>query len=143
VHLAQQVHTMASQDARAKASRRRYSEAFKRELVERSLQPGASVSAIALEHRMNANVLFKWRRAHLRGAARIAQRVPGAAVLLPVNVSAAQQSPAHTSPAHTASTTALRAGVIEIDLGGARVRVHGAVDEANLRCVLQALRTYA
>jgi transposase len=30
-------------------------------------------------------------------------------------------------------------GLIEIDIGAARVRVRGAVDEANLRCVLQAL----
>jgi Transposase len=36
----------------------------KRELVERSLQPGASVSGIALENCINANVLFKWRREH-------------------------------------------------------------------------------
>ena len=32
------------------------------------------------------------------------------------------------------------AGVIEIDIGAARVRLRGAVDEANLRCVLEALR---
>jgi transposase-like protein len=31
--------------------------------------PGASVSAIALEHCINANLLFAWRRAHLRAMA--------------------------------------------------------------------------
>jgi hypothetical protein len=32
------------------------------------------------------------------------------------------------------------AGIIEIDIDGARVRLHGTVDRANVRCVLQALR---
>ncbi|WP_296448562.1 hypothetical protein [Rhodoferax sp. UBA5149] len=31
-------------------------------------------------------------------------------------------------------------GVIEIEFGGARVRLHCAVDEASVRCVLQTLR---
>lgn len=42
VHLAQQVHTMSSEDTRTK-TRRRHDAAFKSELIERSLQPGASV----------------------------------------------------------------------------------------------------
>lgn len=35
------------------------------------------------------------------------------------------------------------AGVIEIDIGAARVRLRGSVDEASVRCVLQALRAIA
>ena len=35
------------------------------------------------------------------------------------------------------------AGVIEIDIGAARVRLRGVVDEANVRCVLQALEDVA
>jgi transposase len=31
-------------------------------------------------------------------------------------------------------------GVIEIEVGGARVRLRGPVDQGNLRCVLQTLR---
>jgi hypothetical protein len=34
-------------------------------------------------------------------------------------------------------------GVIESDMSGARVRLRGAVDEANLCCALQALRVLA
>ena len=44
--------------------RRRHSDALKRELVERSLEPGASVAAIVLEAGVNANLLFNWRRLH-------------------------------------------------------------------------------
>ena len=39
-------------------SRRKHDEAFKRDLVERSLQPGASVAAIAQDNAINANLLF-------------------------------------------------------------------------------------
>ena len=65
------VHTMRRvQDdraiARKGARRRSYEAAFKRHLVELSLVPGASVAKIALDHRLNANILFKWRRHHLR-----------------------------------------------------------------------------
>jgi transposase len=61
-------------------------------------------------------------------------------VLLPVKL-------AGTVPATVQEATPPRspmpAGVIEIDIGGARVRLRGAVDEGNVRCVLQALRTCA
>lgn len=32
-------------------------------------------------------------------------------------------------------------GLIEIDIGGARVRLHGQVDESSVRCVLHTLRS--
>ena len=135
---------MFSQETRAKTSRRQYEADFKRELVQRSLQPGASVSAIALENGINANVLFKWRRLHLRGLRAACGAEPGVAVqpmLLPVNVSvSAQAAPAHAAPKRS---TAVVAGVIEIDISGARVRVRGAVEETSLRCVLHTLRALA
>jgi transposase len=119
--------------------RRRYSDALKRELVDRSLEPGASVAAIALEAGVNANLLFNWRRLHLQA------RVPAAGVtagpvLLPVTVVAAVDRPAPLMP--TPPVTPLRiapAGTIEIDVHGARVRLRGAVDEASIRTVLRAL----
>lgn len=128
---------MIGQDTRAKTKRRKHGAAFKRELIERCLHPGASVSAIALENGLNANLLFKWRRTHLRASSSDA-REPArgdAPKMLPVMIRAA------TMGAMTAQLPMPRPspGVIEIDIGAARVRVRGAVDEANLRCVLQAL----
>jgi transposase len=35
------------------------------------------------------------------------------------------------------------AGVIEVEIGGARVVLRGTVDPANVRCVLMALRETA
>src|SRR4051794_5853276 len=132
-------------DAKTSTARRRrvHSDEFKCELVARSLEPGASVSAIALEAGINANLLFAWRRAHLQWAnTATIERQPAtgdaAAVLLPVEVVA----PTAVAVPSVASVTAPRssaAGSIEIDIGGARIRLRGLVDEASLRCVLQAL----
>ena len=61
---------MKSADAGARAvQRRRFSAEFKQGVVEETLVPGASVAAIALRHRLNANLLFKWRRRYLRQTA--------------------------------------------------------------------------
>jgi transposase len=141
VHLTQQVHTMPRQDTQAKSTRRRHDAAFKHELIERSLQPGASVSAIALENGINTNLLFKWRRMHLRAASRVEDCGAAQAVLLPVKLALAHEAPVHK--AARTSTTTLASSVIEIDIGAARVRLRGALDEANVRCVLQALSELA
>lgn len=132
---------MSKQDTRSQPLRRRHHAAsFKRELAERSLQPGASVSGIALENGINANVLFRWRREHLRATASVQHEGIEQAVLLPVKLVA---TVAPTRQGAVTPRSPMAAGVIEIDIGAARVRLHGAVDEANVRCVLQALRAIA
>jgi transposase len=119
--------------------RRKYDEAFKRELVERSLQPGASVAAIAQDNAINANLLFNWRRLYLRrGGSTIATTAP-APTLLPVTV----EEHVTTACKPAAGPSRAPSGVIEIDIGAARVRVRGVVDEATVRWVLQALRNAA
>jgi transposase len=135
------VHTMSEQDKQAKRRRRDHSPELKRELIERSLQPGASVSGIALDGGINANLLFKWRREHLRAVQAAVPAAPAAApVLLPVTIELPMRE-ATTAPklppppASRAST-----GSIEIDIGGARIRLRGAVDEGSVRVVLLALR---
>jgi transposase len=130
---------MPRQDIQAKPARRKYTAAFRRELVERCLQPGASVSGIALENGINANVVFRWRREHLRAISGVARHGAAQAVLLPVKLAAA--TPTERAP--MSSRSPMPTGVIEIDIGAARVRLRGAVDEANLRCVLQMLKAGA
>jgi transposase len=122
-----------------KDTRRKHGQAFKRALVERSLQAGASVAAIAQESGINANLLFNWRRLHLRGQHSANVVATPAARLLPVSVVA------DTAVTRPPPSMPMRAptGVIEIDIGGARVRLRGVIDEASLRCVLQALSALA
>jgi transposase len=133
----------AASSARKTVKRRRYDDAFKRHLVELSLIPGASVARIALDYRLNTNVLFKWRRSHLR---RLAQSTPKpVAELLPVTVEEPQgtvagvPAPALNPTSQRRTRPAAAAGVIEIDLPLGRVRLTGTVDVAALRVVIEAL----
>ena len=111
---------------RERESRRRFGAKFKREVVAKTLLPGASVAAIALEHRLNTNLLFKWRRDHMRRLAHDA----AASKMLPVVVDQAVVAP--TSQRVTPS-------VIEIELSAGRIRLKGAVDPESLRIVIELL----
>ena len=85
------MHIMDKQVVRAPRRRREHSVEFKRELVARSLEPGVSVAAIAMDSGINANLLFGWRHRHLESLAQ-AEPAPArspAAVLLPVSIEAA------------------------------------------------------
>ena len=120
------------------ARRRRFSEDFRRGLVRRTLVPGASVAKIALEQRLNANLLFKWRRRYLH---ELAGPRGEAAKLLPVNlepVCSPEESRLLETVAGVPSRSAL-AGCIEIELARARIRLKGAVDPETLCSVLQML----
>ena len=119
--------------------RRRHADEFKRALVQRTLETGASVAAIAQEAGVNANLLFNWRRLHLQSSALPAADAARAPVLLPVTVvdpALASSSPPAPPPAPAARASA---GSIEINIRGTVVRVRGSVDEASLRTVLRAL----
>ena len=121
-------------------SRRQHEREFKDDLIAQSLVAGASVSSIAMKGGINANLLFKWRREHVR--AKI-ESVPAAGTLLPVCVirdvdsSPISQPPA---PDDAAVGRSARQGVIEIDIAGAQLRLRGAVDEMMLGTVFRALR---
>ena len=129
------MHIMDKRVTTGRISRRKHDEAFKRELVERSMQPGASVAAIAQGSSINANLLFNWRRLHLRrGESTIATTSP-APTLLPVTV----EEHVATACKPAAGPGRAPSGVIEIDIGAARVRVRGVVDETTVRSVLLAL----
>ena len=112
--------------------------------------PGASVAAVAQAGGVNANLLFKWRRDHLRS-----KRLSGAAsssstVLVPVQVTTGMDTgvgrsqslaPSPASAAMAAVThIALHAaaGTIELDIAGAVLRLRGPVDEVSLCSVLRA-----
>ncbi len=133
------------------APRRQHDRAFKAELVEQCLVPGASVAAVALAGGINANLLFKWRRDHLRLKQLSSAASSASAVLVPVrfapgmDADAGRSQPSALTSASTrtavASQRAARnAGIIEIDIAGAVLRLRGLVDEACLCSVLRALR---
>jgi len=110
----------------ARRTRRRYSVQFRREVVEQTLAPGVSIAAIALEHRLNTNLVFKWRRDHLRELAGAVE----AAKMLPVTI---EELP-RKGECGTRSV-----GVIEVELAGGRIRLKGPVDADSLRTVLELM----
>ena len=125
-----------SQQARREAPvvRRQHSLAFKRRLAEQTLVPGASVARIALDNGVNTNLLFKWRRQHVRAT----RSAPSA--LLPVILSAPKSKvEVAMSAAPPAARMASTSGIIEVELPAGRIRIKGAVDVPALRVVLQML----
>jgi transposase len=119
-------------------TRRRHSAAFKRKILELIEHPGASVAGVALEHGVNANLVFKWRRAKLNRKRPTGTAVRQA-VLLPVSV----DSQASFLPVACGVRPTVKEGVIEIELAGARLVLRGSVDPTNLRSVVLALREAA
>ena len=136
------MHIMDEPVVRAPRRRREHSAEFKRDLVARSLEPGVSVAAIAMDSGINANLLFGWRRRHLESFAQVepAPARSPTAVLLPVSIEAAPREIHRAPPAPPVRSSS---GVIEIEIGSARVRLRGPVDDASLRSVLTALRSLA
>jgi len=119
--------------------RRRFSKEFKRQVVEETLVRGASVAAIAMSHRLNANQVFTWRRRYLRESAGIAGKT---VKMLPVTIEAPSVplSVQRRSQSSTRrSTSSLARGLIEIEYAGATIRVRGIVDAAALHAVLEVL----
>ena len=109
------------------ASKRRYrSKRERRQIVEETLQPGASVAVIARRHDVNANQVFHWRKLYREGRLDLA---PATTQLLPVRVAEVVSN--EPPPAR------LYAGVIVVEVGRARIRIEGPVDSANLRVVLE------
>jgi transposase len=125
-----------------KDTRRKHSDALKLDLVRRSLQPGASVAALAQENGINANLLFNWRRLHLRALGADAPVITSP-TLLPVTVQPDTPAPTTVQAGTHAAPARASTGTIEIEFGTARVRLRGAVDEASVRSVLRALSELA
>ena len=131
---------MKDQTRGSSRSRRQHERAFKDELIAQSLVPGASVAAIAMKGGVNANLLFKWRREHVKA---MAASAPTAATLLPVCVIPEATSPSTGQPTAAVGAASNRGsspGVIEVEIAGAQLRLRGAVDETMLGSVLRALR---
>ena len=121
-----------------RAPRQRHSRAFKRQMVRLTLEPGASVARIALDHGLNANLLFNWRRLYLlRARPPLRARSSLTPPMLPVKVGGGGEDRAAT-PRHPAPM-ASESAVIEIELGGARILVRSGVDVQALRTVVDVL----
>lgn len=103
-----------------------YALEFKRKLAQQACEPGVSVAQLALQHDLNTNMVFKWRR-QLR-AGLFDQPGLVAVTLVP------------QTPLPSAVSDARCDGVIEIRLSKATMRIEGRPDPATLAVVLEGLR---
>jgi transposase len=115
-------------------TRRFRSKQERRAIVEETLKPGASVSLVAREHDVNTNQVFKWRRQYRDGHLEIAA---GSNALVPVRIS--DTAPMVRPAVKRRQGKVRRTGVIDIDLGHARVRIEGAADPDCVQAALERL----
>ena len=117
-----------------------FSNEFRREIVEKTMQPGASVSRIAREHGLNDNMVFKWRQKFKREFAAksampaLVSAVAEPAQLLPVNVVDVPLSCAKEPPTTTGCCE------VEVELGKRRIRIRGVSQEFAERFLQDCLK---
>lgn len=101
-------------------------------IVQLTLKPGASVAGVARAQGMNANQLFKWRRAFERG-----ELNEPCAALIPVAVSNRDQESRESQAVARPSA----GGAIHIEFPGrALISVESGADAVLLRSILESLR---
>jgi transposase len=116
--------------------RRRWSYDEKVRLVEETLQAGETVCGVARRHGLAPSLLFSWRRQARQS------RLGGEAVpaLVPVEITSTPALGCGPQLPSSPRAPRARAGIIEIELGGCRVRVDRDVDAEALQRVLGLLR---
>jgi transposase len=125
--------TNSSASRATRGSYRSHSLAFKRAVVEESLQPHASVARVARVHDLNANQVFAWRKAYRNGLLGAAD---SAVALLPVSVEA--RAPAASEYSSIAGgATRTDDGCLTLTTRQRQLRIEGRVDPMTLRLVLQ------
>lgn len=102
----------------------------RRDIVEETLVPGASVARVARRHDVNANQVFYWRKLYREGRLGLGLATP----LLPVKVEA--ERPTETTKCDDPT---LSSGTMEIKLPRGTLRIAGSVDVVALRTAMECL----
>jgi transposase-like protein len=126
-----------------RAPHRHWPMAEKRRIVELTLRPGASLVAIAREHDVNPNNLYRWkmlyRAEELDAPVKPTARVAGpaaSATFVPVSVVQEMRRP---HAATRSDAVAGRSGIVQLVLAsGATLRIETGALDAALVCALVA-----
>ena len=110
-----------------------YSPEFKQQLVAASCEPGISISKLALENGINANLLFKWRQQWHEG--KLPLPSSESPQLLPVTLDAAAEQP--ESLAEDPETLSISC---EVTFRHGTLRFNGNVSEKLLTLLIQELK---
>ena len=139
--------------------RQSYTAAQKIRIVQESMQPDASIAAVAMSHRINANQLHRWRWLYRNDQlGSYAERLELGSItgFLPVKLTSSVlepkprtavvvnkpviSSPSLPDPVHAPTQSTVKANShIEIFVGDHRVCLYGEVQPNNLLAVLAAL----
>jgi transposase len=110
----------------------------KRRIAELTLEAGASVALVARAHGVNANQVFKWRRALKRGE--LNECAAPSTSLLPVVVAAPSEAVSAAGESDSKEQP-VSSGSIHIEFPGrAMISVERGADPSLLRSILESLR---
>ena len=110
----------------------------KRRIAEQTFESGASVALVARAHGVNANQVFKWRRALKRGE--LNEPSAASTALLPVMLAAAGEAVIATGEVEAKESSA-PGGSIHIEFPGkAMISIEHGADPSLLRSILESLR---
>ena len=119
-----------SQIGTPKPRKRRRTIKERRDIVEETLVPGASVARVARRHDVNANQVFYWRKLYREGRLGLGLGTP----LLPVKVEAERPTEVVKGDDPTFSS-----GTMEIKAPRGTLRIAGSVDVVVLRTAMECL----
>jgi transposase len=130
---------------------REWTDEKKLAIITESCQDGGAISDVARRHGLRPQQLFIWRSefrkrnagklpCDLPSAAKSGTEAPAFAPVVLTNDRPLEAPPVEAPPKATADTAS---ALIEIVLGGATIRLHGAIDEQALASVLRAVRSVA
>lgn len=117
---------------------------FKRGLAAAACDPEVSVAKLALEHGVNTNLLFRWRRQYRMGmfGAPDAAHLPLSVVSKPIKVPTRTEGSVTLLPVQTPEMEIVpdvAPTCIDVIFACATVRISGSPETATLRMVLDAL----
>ena len=110
-----------------------YSPEFKLQLVAASCEPGISISKLALENGINANLLFKWRQQWREGKLALPSSESHQLLLVTLDAAAVQPEPPEEDP-ETLSISC------EVTFRHGTLRLNGSVSEKLLTLLIQELK---
>ena len=122
------VDTMTLPNPSPRQTYRQHSKEFKRQVVLQTLEPGASVARVAIEHAVNANQVFAWRKAYYEGRLGDSPVLTHAPTLIPVSVI--------DLPVDLPAATTTQTGIIVLERGNNRLQLEGQPDLSVLQLVL-------
>jgi transposase len=119
--------------------RREWSDERKAQIIAESYEPGAKVCAVARRHGLTPQQLFTWRRL-ARKPLEAVPDVEDVPMFAPAVVDLPMKPVAKEPEAPRVSRKKSSKGTIELELGGAIMRIASGADAATIAAVIQAVK---